>query len=174
MEAQERTADARMPESALRDLRGSTPASHVALKAGITPAELSRFESGDRPLTPAAARKLAPVLGVSEEELWTAEHVSSLRRAALKGTLDPTTLLNKIMELAYALPDSKQAERLAEMLLSVLGEALEKDDAEAQGRKGASTATGVPTAALKSDEARRPDRDAMGRRRSKPYGKRGS
>ena len=158
------------PESTLRDLRGNMPLRQLALKSGIPHPVLSRYESGERPLTREAARKLAPVLGVTAEELWQAENVSGLRRLALKGELDPQVLLDALREVAFAIPDEQISERLVSEMLAILGEALESYAEMQKVRQEAADAEGQlkAQAALKSSSGRIA-RDNLGRVKNKPH-----
>ncbi len=148
-----------VPTSAIKSLRGNRSQYEVALKAGITQAQLSRLEHGLRSLSPEIARGLGPALGVTGEQLLVSEDISKAQRLALKGRLDPRRLLDAVMEVAVGMPDSQVADDLVDAMLSVLKQALETYNVDA-GKAPAAVAT-------KADRAR-PDRDGFGRRVHKP------
>jgi transcriptional regulator with XRE-family HTH domain len=105
------------PTSALRDFRKALGVTQeqLARTAGITQVHVSDVERGRR-LTPKVAMKLAGPLQTTLEDLLWAEYFSSLQRAALKGTLDPHVLLETILKLSDALPESEVADNLVDAL----------------------------------------------------------
>ncbi len=153
----------KVPDSAIRDLRGDRSQVEVAMKAKMTQAQLSRLERGERSLTRETAKRLAPVLGVSVEELELAEGISALQRVAIKGSLSPHALLETILEMSAAMPDNEVGNDLIKALLAVLGRAVEAYSDQDEGEVSSGKA------ALKSGARKRPDRDEFGRRRNKPY-----
>lgn len=150
------------PGSVVRKLRGGQSQTEVALKSAVSQGHLSLVESGDKPLTADVARKLAPHLGVTPQRLQTMDQVGRLREAALKGSVDPASLLMTIQDLSLDLPDDEVSDRLIDALLAVLKDALEHHDRHQAA---------VSKAALKSAPTG-PDsgtRDSLGRRRKKPH-----
>ena len=147
-----------VPTSAIKSLRGNRSQYEVALKAGITQAQLSRLEHGLRSLSPEIARGLGPALGVTGEQLLVSEDISKAQRLAIKGQLDPRRLLDAVMEVAVGMPDSKVADDLIDAMLSVLKQALETYDGAGK----------PPAAVATKTNGKRPDRDGFGRRRNKP------
>ncbi len=148
-----------VPSSAVRDLRGGRSQEEVAGSAGIKQAALSRIESGKRGLSEKMALKLAPALGVEPNELMVAEEIAKTQRLAMKGRLDPRLLLESIMQVADSMPDSRVADDLINVMVQVLNRAMETYEGEGPDKLAAAT---------KSAQRKRPDRDAFGRRRSKP------
>ena len=159
IEAPGGVAEGGVPSSAIRSLRGSRSQYDVALKASITQAQLSRLESGDRPLTQKTAKTLAPVLGVSVKELMVSEQISAAQRLAARGKLDPRLLLDTVMEVANTMPDSKVADDLIDAMIAVLKQAMDTYQ---------QTGGATPAAVATKTDRKRPDRDGFGRRVHKP------
>jgi transcriptional regulator with XRE-family HTH domain len=124
------------PTSAVRDFRKARGLTQeqLARAAGITQVHVSDVERGRRRLTPKVAMKLARPLQTTPEDLQWAEYFSSLQRAAVKGTLDPHVLLETILKLSDALPESDVADNLMDALTDVLKKALQTYDHEAAAR----------------------------------------
>lgn len=157
-------ADANLPTSAIRSLRGSRKQVDIATKAKISQAHLSHLEAGQKSLTDEVAARLAPALGVTADQLTLAEQVGTLKRAAMKGGVDPTRLLEAIMELSWSLPDSEVSDQLVEALLAVLKKAMTKyDKTPPDDRVGPGDIVAV--------KGQKPTttRDSLGRRIDKPY-----
>ena len=155
------------PTSAVRDAREAMGLNQLELarRAGISQAYLSEIETGKVALKSETAYKLAPALKADPAELEFAESLSSLQRAAMRGTLDPRLLVETIMEFSAHAPDSEVAENLTDALLQVLKKALQtyQETAGTEERAPGKVTT-------KSAEGPRPDRDSLGRRRNKPFG----
>lgn len=130
--------------------------SRLALKTGYSQPHLSDIETGRRPLTSGAARKIATVLGVEARELEAAQVLVNLK--SLGDDLDAEVLLHSIMYLQERLPENSEH---AEELLQTLLDLLEARVAELQ------TTRDTAGVAMKSKEQPRRDRD--GRRKNKPY-----
>ena len=155
--------DAPVPVFALKSLREEQGLGlrETARRAGISHAELRRWESGERPLSKEQARKLAPALGIKPHELGLAQTISGLKRAALEGAVDPKELVDLAEDLAATLPEDPRSEAVMGALLQVLGDALEHHEPR--------------SVAAKSKARERGDRDGLGQKRDehKPYRPRG-
>ncbi len=150
------------PESALKTMREQTGKHQLRLanEAGVSQGYLSEVESGKKPLTPAVAEKVAPVLGVTAAELEAAEQMSLLHRMALKGAVDPQRLLDAVTDLSSSLPDGEVSDALVDALLGVLKMALSTYDQHSAAVAKVSTKSRAPGRT----------RDGLGRRVGKPYG----
>jgi plasmid maintenance system antidote protein VapI len=166
------TSRGKIPASSIKSLRGSRRQADVALKANISQQHLSRLEYGTRDLTPETAVKLGPALGVSPTELWVSEQTARLNKLALKGEVSPHLLLEAILELAKATPDTEVGDALVSALMQVLRDAMERaeeeDDVTARGSDESEDEDMMMPLSMKS--RKQPTRDNFGRRIQKPHG----
>lgn len=156
-----------VPTSAIRDLRGKQSQQELARRSGMTHAQISRLESGDRNLTREVALKMAPALDVSADELMVAEEISSLQRQAANGELDPRRVLDLILELADRSEDSKAQSDALDALLTVAKKSLSTYQAEYRERLAARQAEEEEQQVSTKSARPQPRRDAFGRRLSK-------
>lgn len=154
------------PTSAIRDLRGSKRQEELATEAGISQAHLSDLETGRRELTRDVALKLAMPLGVKASDLELAETLATMQRAALKGEMNPERLLDAILKMADAMPDSNARDEVVDMLVEVLKKSLETYQ---QARTEGSDATLSLKSRQDAEPGNRPVRDGTGRNLNKAY-----
>lgn len=161
------SARGKVPASSLKSIRGAMSQRQLALKSGVAQPLISQIEAGDRSLTSDMAMRLAPALNVTGTELWIAERISQLNQVAQKEQLDVHSVLELVLQLAQAMPDSDVGEQLTEALLGVAKDAIElAEDQAMTPREGQ-----PPEATLYSAKGQkpRPDRDSSGRRINKPH-----
>lgn len=148
-----------VPDSPLQRLRGRTPQTEVAAKAALGQGRYSEYETGARDLTRSMAERLAPALGGTPEQILTAQRLGQLKAVAAKSgpedPPDPQRLLDLILELGDGLPEGEHSDRIIETAIELL-----------EGLLAERKPTNV---AAKSSRKPAGSRDALGRRRSKPY-----
>jgi len=91
----------------LRELRTRRNLTQVQLaeKSGVPQNQISMLETGDRPMSDAVARKLAPVLGVDELMLKNGHSLTRYKAQAERGELDPKKALSTADFLSMSLND---------------------------------------------------------------------
>ncbi len=130
----------------------------IAAKAKLSQAHISDLELGRRELTPAAAEKLGPALGVDPDRLMAADVLAGLKAMTVESPddLDARLLVEIVEYLDGLLPANQFSDGLLETLLELASEriaAVREQRVSTKSRRGAEST-----------------RDAMGRRRKKPYG----
>jgi transcriptional regulator with XRE-family HTH domain len=113
-----------VPTSPIKEQRGSRSQIEIAQAAGISQGFLSMLESGQKRLTPGVARRLAPALGTTTDQLLLGEHLAKLSRAATKCKIDPQRLLSEAEKLAEILPNGEVGDAIVEALAGIVRQAL--------------------------------------------------
>ncbi len=116
------TGDTPVPTSLLKEQRGNRSQMEIAEAAGISQGFLSELESGQKRLTPGVARRLAPVLGTTADQLLLSEHLAKLNRAATKCKIDPQRLLSEAERLAEILPSGEVGDAIVDALVGIVRE----------------------------------------------------
>ncbi len=141
------------PDNLLRHLRGQSHQTEIAAKGLISQGYYSELESGKKPLTPAVAERLAPVLGVTASELIVSGQLVSLKAMADRGGLEPQRMLDAIQELSWSLPEGQVSDDLVEALLAVLKRALETYDAHEKARAKVATKSAASAGSLRKSRS---------------------
>lgn len=134
----------------------------MASMSQVSQGYISEVESGKKRLSPAAAEKIAPVLGLEPGKLLT-----GVRTGALKGILEDGgesgPLVKEILEVMMLveahMADNKLRRLLTATLLDALGDAAERDKARLKELESAATKSSKA-----SGKGLTPTRDAWGRR----------
>ncbi len=114
--------DRPIANSAIRAWRGNQSQVEIAGKARITQGFLSELESGQKRLTPSVARKLAPALGTTANELLLYENLAKLNRAAQQGRIDLQELLVEAERLSQLLPSGEVGDTIVDALIGIVRE----------------------------------------------------
>ena len=108
--------------SAIRARRGERSQVEIAQEAGVSQGYLSELESGLKPLTPGVARRLAPALGSTADEILLSAHLAKLHQAAQKGRIDIQPLLAEAERLTKVLPSGEIGDAVIDALVGILRE----------------------------------------------------
>lgn len=145
------------PRRALKERRAPLTQRGLSVASGVAQGHISDLEAGRARLTSDVAKRLAPALKSSPEELVYSAYLNELEVSALRGRVDPQNLLDQARRMAEDLPAGEVADSLIDALYEVIRVAVEHyDPLEAE-----------PSAALKSQQEP-PRRDGRGVRLSKP------
>ncbi len=117
-----RSRDRPVPASSIKEQRGGRSQTEIAQFAGISQGFLSELESGQKRLTPGVARRLAPALGTTADQLLLNEHLVKLNRAATSCKLDPQWLLSEAERLAEILPSGEIGDAIVDALVGIVRE----------------------------------------------------
>ncbi len=114
---------AEIPQSAIKARREELELSQrgLARVSGVSQPMISRIESGEQFLTNAAAQKLGAVLKMGRHELGLAEHLSLMRRLAVKSELDdPKAAVDIALHLLQTQPESEAGRRVSDAAVEAL------------------------------------------------------
>lgn len=143
-----------VPENAVKDLRGERRQVQIAAKSGLTQGQLSELETGRRRLTADLARRLAPALGTTPQELEAKQALAELRGTLKQTPVDLEEFARKFVFINERLPDTAEANEVRRVMVEAFQEEVARFNEAPVAMKG---------------KRRESTRDAMGRRKDKPY-----